>query len=157
MSTKAIVTKADLLTVNTAHSRLSQALEGVDEVHGTWEGALGSWSIVNVLQHLAGWLEEMTPTLERMARGERPTLEGGDYSAVDDWNAGFVAARGSQSLADARVAFESVLATFRAAIDGLADDRFGEGKTANRLVDGVAIEHFEEHAGQIETFLSGEH
>ena len=149
-------TKTDVLNeVDAALARFSKALDGVDEIHGTWDGALGTWSIVHVLQHLAGWLDEMTPALERMARGERPTPEGVDYSAFDDWNAGFIEARGSQSLADARAAFESAHASFRGAIEGVADERFGEGKTANRLIDGVAIEHFEEHAEQIEAFLAG--
>ncbi len=149
-------TKTDVLNeVDAALARFSKALEGVDEVHGTWDGALGTWSIAHILQHLAGWLDEMTPALERMARGERPTPEGVDYSTFDEWNAGFIEARGSQSLADARAAFESAHASFRSAIEGVADDRFGEGKTANRLVDGVVIEHFEEHAEQIEAFLAG--
>ena len=149
-------TKADVLNeVDASLARFSKALEGVDEIHGTWDGALGTWSIVHILQHLAGWLAEMTPALERMARGERPTPEGVDYSAFDDWNAGFIEASGRQSLAEARAAFESAHTSFRAAIEGVADDRFGKDKTANRLVDGVAVEHFEEHAEQIETFLAG--
>ena len=149
-------TKADVLNeVDAALARFSKSLESVDEVHGTWDGALGTWSIVHLLQHLTGWLDEMTPALERMARGERPTPEGVDYSAFDDWNAGFIEARGSQSLAEARAGFDSAHAAFRSAIEGIADERFGEGKTVNRLVDGVAIEHFEEHAEQIEAFLAG--
>ena len=150
--------KSDILDqVDTVHARLEEALTGVDEAHGTWDGALGAWSIVNVLQHLTGWLEEMAPGLERMARGERPTPEGVDYSSFDDWNAGFLQARGSQSLTDARTAFDAAHIAFRAAITGLDDDRFGEGKTANRLVDGIIVEHYAEHAEQIEAFLSGAH
>ena len=34
-----------------------------------------------------GWLREMTPALERLTRGERPTPEGIDWSNVDAWNA----------------------------------------------------------------------
>ncbi len=148
-------TKADVLNeVDSTLTRLSQVLKSVDEAHGTWDGAVGTWSIVHILQHLAGWLDEMTPALERMARGERPTPEGVNYSTADDWNASFIEARGIQSLADARAAFETAHAIFRCAIEGVPADRFGENKTVNRLVGAVAIEHFEEHARQIEAFLA---
>lgn len=153
-----MTSKADLLQqVDGAGGRLDAVLDRIDEVHGTWEGAVGTWSVVNLLQHMDGWLQEMVPPLERLARGERPTAEGVDYSNVDEWNRGFVESRGEKSLADARAAISASQAQFRAAIEAVADDRFGEGKTVNRLVDGTAIEHYAEHTAQLEAFLGAEH
>jgi hypothetical protein len=149
-------TKQDILKqLDNGLAALDTVLDGVDEVHGTWEGAVGTWSIVNVLQHIDGWLQEMTPGLQRLAAGERPTPEGVDYSDFDKWNAGFVADHGEQTLAQARAALLASHAQFRAAADSVADARYGDGKTVNRLVDGTAVEHYEEHAAHIQAFLAG--
>ncbi len=149
-------TKQDILKqLDDGAAALNTVLDRIDEVHGTFEGAVGSWSVVNVLQHVDGWLQEMTGALERLAAGERPTPEGVDYSDFDKWNAGFVETRGTQTLAEARATLNATHATFRTAADSVAADRYGEEKTVNRLIDGTAIEHFQEHTEQLEAFLAG--
>jgi len=146
-----------LRQLDEGYAAFSAVVDRIDEAHGTWEGAVGTWSVVHVLQHMTGWLDEMTAALERMARGERPTPAGVDYGDVDGWNSRFVAARGAQSLSAARSGFDQAHTTFRAAAAALPADRFGEGKTADRLVDGTALHHYAEHAAQLEDFLSGTH
>jgi hypothetical protein len=40
------------------------------------------------------------------------------------------------------------------ALEALPDDRFGEGKTVNRIAAGAGFEHFREHARDIEAALA---
>ena len=68
-----------------------QALDGLNEGQLT-EAWLGSWSVKDIVAHIVGWHREMTPALERLARGERPMPEGVSYDDVDAWNAKFAAA-----------------------------------------------------------------
>ena len=148
--------KQDVLQqLDDGFTALNTVLDRVDETHGAWDGAVGTWSVVNVCQHIDGWLQEMTSALERLAAGERPTPEGVDYSDFDQWNAGFVETRGQQSLAEARAALTASHSKFRTAADGVAGDRYDEGKTVNRLIDGTAIEHYQEHTEQLDAFLAG--
>ncbi len=147
----------EIARIDAARDRFLAVVRPVDDAHGTWQGAFGTWSLVNVLQHLGGWFNEMTPALERLARGERPTPDGVDYSNDELWNAKFVEVAGEQSMAEAIASLESSLAAFRAAVESVPDERFGDNKTANRLVDGVVIRHFDEHAEEITEWLAGSH
>ena len=136
-----------------AKATLDDRLSRIDEAHGSWEGAIGDWSVTQLLQHLHGWLTEMTAGVERMNSGQRPTPEGVDYSDPDDWNPGFVAERGEQSYAEARAAFDAAHDEFSTAVGEVDAGRFGEGKTINRMVDGVVLEHYPEHAEDIDRFF----
>ena len=106
-------TKAEEITaMDAAFKRLIDIVRPIDDAHGTWKEAHGTWSVVNLLQHMDGWLREMTPALQRLARGERPTPEGIDYSNFDAWNAKFVEVRGEQTMAEAIAAIRRELRRF---------------------------------------------
>lgn len=140
-----------------AKSSLDERLNRIDEAHGSWEGAIGEWSVTQLLQHLHGWLTEMTTAVARMNAGQRPTPEGVDYSDPQDWNPGFVAERGEQSYADARDAFDDGHLRFVAAVGEVDPGRFGEGKTINRMVEGVVTHHYAEHCDDLDGYLGGVH
>lgn len=109
---------------------------------------LGSWSIRELLAHISGWHEEMTPALERLARGERATAEGVDYNDADAWNARF-AEGAAAAYDDVRARLDASHRAFRAAAESVPEERFGEGKTVNRLVDATGSHHYREHLGQL--------
>ncbi len=144
---------ATLAAMAEAKETLDERLSKIDDAHGEWEGAIGEWSVAQLLQHLHGWLTEMTAGVDRMNAGQRPTPDGVDYSDPDDWNPGFVAERGDQSYEEARAAFDSAHEEFAAAVGEVDSARFGEGKTINRMVDGVVLEHYPEHAEDIDRFF----
>ena len=112
----------------------------------------GSWSVKDILAHVAGWHHTMAGAMERMARGERPTPEGVDYSDADSWNARFAAAMAPQNsstvIADLRQSF----ATYLRAAQAIPDDRWGEGKTINRIVETSGYGHYEEHLPAIKEY-----
>ena len=139
--------------IDAADAELRRRLDRIDEAHGTWDGAVGDWSVVSLLQHMHGWLTEMNAAVERMQQGQRPTPEGVSYADVDRWNNGFVEQRGTQSYADARAAFEAQHSRFRANVAAVDAGRFGEGKTINGLVHGTVVEHYAEHCEDIDAFL----
>ena len=146
-----------LSAMSEAKSSLDERLNRIDEAHGAWEGAIGEWSVVQLLQHLHGWLTEMTTAVERMNAGQRPTPEGVDYSDPQDWNPGFVAERGVQGYEEARAAFDDGHRQFLAAVGEVDPGRFGEGKTINRMVEGVVTHHYAEHCEDLDAYLGGEH
>lgn len=138
-----------------AYARLLRIVRPIDDTHGTWPGAFGVWSVVNVLQHVDGWLREMAPALEQMARGERPALPQVDAGNVDAWNAKFVERRGAQSMAQAIAALESGHATFRRALDAVPPERFATSKTVNFIAADSGYRHYTTHADEIEAWLGG--
>ena len=127
---------------------LLDAVDGLSEeqLNGVW---YGDWSVRDILAHVAGWHREEIAMLERMARGERPVPESADYTDDDAWNARFVArwrdAPAGDVLAELRASEEAYLA----AASRLPEERFGEGRTAQRLVQQGCTEHYREHADEI--------
>ena len=76
----------------------------------------GRWSVKDILAHMAGWHREMTPALDRLARGERAVPGGTNYSDLDAWNARFVEARRGMPPAQVEAELEESFAAFRAAL-----------------------------------------
>lgn len=109
------------------------------------ETILGTWSAKDIVAHIAGWQHTMTGAMERMARGEKPTPEGVDYSDSDGWNARFAAAMAPQSATTVVADLKQSFANYLRAAKALLDDRFGEGKTVNRLLEGSGYGHYAEH------------
>ena len=145
-----------LNAMSEAKAALDQRLNRIDEAHGSWQGAIGQWSVAELLQHMHGWLTEMTSAVDRMNAGQRPTPEGVDYSNPDDWNPEFVSERGEQSYDEARAAFDDGHEQFLAAVGEVDQERFGESKTINRMVEGVVTHHYAEHCEDLDQFLGGD-
>jgi uncharacterized protein (TIGR03083 family) len=124
-------------------AEVMNAIAGLDDDALTLPGIHG-WSIRAVIAHLTGWAHFDTEILRRLVRGERPLPEGEAFD-VDDRNADY--AREAASKAPA-----TVVADFRAAFDefmnaaiAVPEERFTEGRTAYRMMQGPAYEHLKEH------------
>lgn len=131
-----------------AYEEFRASIDGLSEEQMT-RPFMDTWSVREVIGHIGGWHDQMTTGYERMAAGQRPTPEGVDWSDVQGWNDRFaqeVAAGGAATLvAD----LDAKVNRFVAALSALPDDRFGDGKTVNRMAAGAGYEHFREHAEEI--------
>ena len=107
------------------------------------------WSVRDILAHVAGWHREMTPVLERIAKGERPLPEGVSYDDADAWNAKFAAAHRNtppgQMLEEVKASKEALIAAAKT----VPEERFVEGRAAYRILSGTAAGHYREHIGPI--------
>ena len=111
---------------------------------------LGTWSVRDIVAHMSGWHRELGPALERIARGERPIPEGKNYERdVDAWNERFVAVKRGVPVADVLLEFDASHEYFMHVAAQVPDERFGEGKTAWKIVDLNSAGHYREHAAQI--------
>jgi hypothetical protein len=135
----------------TEFTRFKRSLAGLDEakMREVW---LGTWSARDVAAHISGWHREMSPALERLARGERPVPEGVSYDDVDAWNARFADAKKSAVTADILTELEASHAAFMRAAAAVPDERYAPGKTAYKLVDFNSRHHYHEHREQIEAW-----
>ena len=110
---------------------------------------LDVWSVREVVGHIAGWHDQMTLGLQRMAQGQRPTPEGVDWGDTQGFNARFAQDVSGTSPSELLRRLDIKVHEFIAALQALPDDRFGEGKTVNRMAAGAGYEHFREHADDI--------
>ena len=133
--------RAELLTAVDALS--------ADQRREIW---FGTWSLHEVIAHIAAWQDGFAIAIEQMLAGERPVIPGFDASvedgeATDRFNAAVAErSRGKSwetllgALRAARERHEAVVIRIPDALDA---DRFTEGRTARRLAD--AGEHDREH------------
>ena len=125
-----------------------EAIHGLNEEQMTavW---LGTWSVRDIVAHMSGWHREMVPALERIAQGERPVPQGVSYDDVDGWNEKFAAARRNAPVADVLLELDKTHEDFMHAAAQVPEERFVEGKTAWKIVDGNSAHHYKEHGDQI--------
>jgi hypothetical protein len=137
-----------LLTAAREYKGLHEALHGLNEEQ-TAEVWLGSWSIREIVAHIAGWHREMLPALQRIARGERPLPDGVRYDDVDAWNARFAAGARDRAIADLLLDLDRSHEDLMQAAARVPAERFERGKTAYRIVDQISAHHYREHADQV--------
>ena len=145
-------TKEELLNeAAREYKTFHEALQGLNEAQMS-EVWLGTWSVKDIVAHIAGWHEEMGPALERLARGERPIREGVSYDDVDAWNARFASARRGTPVADVLLELDKTHEYFLRTAAGVPAERFQVGKTAWKIVDQNTAHHYREHAEQVRTW-----
>ncbi len=141
--------KEDLLNrAAQEYKAFRQALDGLNEAQLT-EAWLGTWSIKDIVAHMAGWHRELQPALERIARGERPIPEGVSYEDVDAWNEKFAAAMRDLEVAGVLLAFDKSHEAFLHAASSVPEQRFRPDKSAYKIVDLNTAHHYREHGDEI--------
>lgn len=131
-----------------AYSEFRMAVEGLTEEQMS-SPFLDSWSVREVVGHIAGWHDQLATGLERMAQGQRPTPEGVDWSDVQGFNTRFAQDVSGRRPAELIQELDTRAQRFVSALQSLPDDRFGDGKTVNRMAAAAGYEHFREHANDI--------
>lgn len=131
-----------------AFAELQAACAGLDDAAKTTV-MQGTWTLKDILAHIAGWHREMTPALERVVRGEKAVPAGTDYSDFDAWNARFVEARRAMTPAQVEADMAASFAAFRRALLAVPAARRGAERTAGRIAREAGCEHYRHHAAQI--------
>jgi hypothetical protein len=134
--------------IRTTYKEYMDAVDGLTDEQLT-KPFLGTWSVREITGHIIGWQEQMTLGYERMAKGERPSPDGANWGDVQGWNDKFAAGLGSRTARELLKDLDSRVETMIAALQALPEDRFGEGKTANRMAETSGFGHFREHGPEI--------
>lgn len=132
-----------------AYSEFRAAVDGLTDEQMT-KPFLDEWTVREVVGHIAGWHDQMTLGLQRMAQGQRPTPEGVDWSDTQGFNMRFAQDVSGRRPSDLLQDLDGKAQQFIGALQALPEDRFGEGKTVNRMAAGAGYEHFREHSGEIQ-------
>ena len=134
-------------------ARLMGELAGKDESALT-ATAIDEWSVREVLAHIAGWLLLDADIMRRLARGERPLPEGEDRGSGDTRNPGYALADAAKSAATVIDELRAAFNEFITAAEAVPEERFADGRTSQRIMQGNGFAHVNEHREQIEAFFS---
>ena len=110
---------------------------------------LDTWSVKDILAHIAAWLREGTRALEGLAQGEQAAPESLNDNDVDARNARFVEQWRDASVQEVQTELHLAKDAFARAVRALPQERFVEGEAARRIVCEEGIDHFGEHGRQI--------
>ena len=133
-----------------ARSELRASYQGLSDEQMRQLGAVGEWSVKDVLSHVASWEEFVLPDLGRLARGDMPILGGIDlYSAnYDAVNSIIMSLRRNLPLDQVLRELDIVRADLVKAISRLPDAALVEGQFGRVLVQ-ITAEHDRQHAEDI--------
>lgn len=141
------------LTAELSEARqvLHDSLHGLSDEGLTRSGAVGEWSVKDVLSHVTSWEEFALPDLARLTRGDTPTLASiGDLGSAnyDGPNSILMALRRNLPLAQVLRELDSVHADFVKAVGRLPESVLGEEEFGRGLVK-ITADHDREHGGHI--------
>jgi len=136
-----------------AFGELRESIEGLsdDEMRRVW---LGSWGVREILIHISGWHDEMTPALGRVAKDEE-AYPAGAYDDFDAWNARFVEQKTGVKTADVIAELEASHRAFITAAAAVPDRFFAPGGAAVAPFEGAGAGHYREHTAQIRQWRDG--
>ena len=123
---------------------LTEALDGIPEERLTEPGAVGAWSVKDVMGHLAFWDEQALLAAERHLAGQPPAAVP-DVQAMNEREA---AARTVRTVAEQRAEMERA----HELIVALLDSRLPLDPSTVGLcgcLEESTYQHYDEHAGQI--------
>jgi uncharacterized protein (TIGR03083 family) len=153
------VSKAELLDrLQRDHTRLEAVLDRLTPAQLTAPGAIGAWSIKDLLAHLIAHEQRALEEVRSALRDERLEI---DHAANDAFNAGAVTAYRALSLAAVREAWEASYRQVVETVATLPDAAFDpSGPVVAALADSIdgalannTYAHYAEHRRQIETSL----
>jgi hypothetical protein len=130
-----------------ARSELRASYQGLSEEQITRLGAVGEWSVKDVLSHVASWEEVMLPDLARLVRGDTPVLASMDLETADfdPFNAMIMSLRRNLPLDQVLRELDICRADVMAALARLPDAALAQGQFARFLLQITAV-HDREHA-----------
>jgi hypothetical protein len=122
-------------------------------------GAVGVWSVKDVLAHIAYWEQFTVGILEAIARGEAPTLSADDET--ERRNASVIAQYYQRSLAAVISDWQQAREDLLEQLEYLSDqdlndaDRFpwSDGRTLLERIAGNSYDHEQEHIDQIRAWM----
>ena len=150
----ATVAKADVeRELLDAWEALGSAVDSFSDMELEQPGVVESWSIKDLLGHIAFWAQEAAENLQLIAAGRADEVQRpSDEKVMDEWNEREWRRRRERSVSDVR---EEWLESFQGAMQALAacpSEKLEEevaGNTALKLFAEDTYEHYKEHLAHL--------
>lgn len=144
-----------------ARQKLLTALEGLPQDSLLRPGAMGMWSVKDILAHLTAWESELVTALSKLDPKQTPAIL--KIDDIDEWNADQYHTAAPRPLSDVLEDFHGVHKHLLRAVEALDDKTLGdprrfrwmEGEPLSYLVLENAILHEQEHAEDILAWREG--
>lgn len=152
------MSKADVIAdLRQARAQLLHAIDGLTPDQMLQPGAVGLWSVKDVLAHLVAWEAELVTALARLDQHKQHPPHIMTIEDIDEWNAEQYHVNVRRTLDDVLHDFEGVHRHLIRVVEDLSDKALDdnrqfewmEGEPLSYLIAENAIWHEEEHAEDI--------
>ncbi len=131
-----------------------QALRGLTDAQLEAPGAVGQWSVKDLLAHLTAWEVNVLTNLGKARRGVRPALLNLSEGAVDAQNAKWQAEMANRPLDQVLEDFRGARSQMLRQVEGLSDEDLAAapawlGVPLGDYIASDSYEHEAEHLSQI--------
>ncbi len=156
------MTKDDLIDkIQAGRRRLEASLAGLNEQDMAQPGAMGDWSIKDILGHIAMWESRLVTTLYAIERGATPKMFH-TQAEVDKANAESYAEQRDRPVERVLSDFYAVHTQLLKRLGNVPERdlsdphrfKWMEGEALEKLVSGDTCEHYDEHRPAIEAWRS---
>ena len=157
--------KAEVIAdVCAARATLLAAIEGLTDDQMLRVGAVGLWSVKDVLAHLVSWEAELVTALARLEQHKQRPPRIVEIEDIDEWNAEQHHTNAPRALSSVLDDFEGVHKHLVQTIEHLSDKQLDdnrifpwmEGEPLSYLIAENAVWHEEEHAEDIRAWRAAE-
>jgi uncharacterized damage-inducible protein DinB len=145
--------------LNHSRERLLRAIEGLDATHLTQPGAVGIWSVKDVLAHLAMWEAQTVTLLYQVRQGMKPTTLHLKTFDTDQQNAQWYEQAKDRPWEQVWADFQGVRVQTLRRLDAFNEDELSSptrfpwlGMSLADLVYEWVVQHEEDHAADLETW-----
>ena len=139
--------------IDSAWSDFTNVIDGVPDELFDLTGAVGSWSVKDVIGHVATWDREALDALRQFVE-DRNSCSLVTWPDIDDFNAEQREVKRKSELADLRVELEDTHRELVGLLSGLPEEYFESDEVHERIrID--TYEHYEDHGPEIRRWLEG--
>jgi uncharacterized protein (TIGR03083 family) len=138
-----------LSALRESRAQMEQALSGLSEAQMTASGAMGEWSVKDLLTHLTAWEAEAVTALAKTKRGLKPNLP--KDSEVDAFNAKWYAENKARPLDRVLADWRGVRTQMLRQVESLTDHALAQprawlgGEALSDMIRSETCEHEAEH------------
>jgi hypothetical protein len=158
------MSRTDLMAAMIAErGRWDALLDEVGERRMEEPGAVGSWSVKQVIAHIAGWDRWAAELVRAIARGEQPTPPENEEHDFSARNASAVDKFGQGSADQVRAASDDAFGNLLGSVELLTNEQLAQSGLAfwsaeddvSDIVAGCSFKHYHGHGEQIRAWLEG--
>jgi len=144
---------AGLRQLEAAWAEISDVLSSILPEEMEAPGVVDSWSVKDLVGHMAFWTGKAADDLKKAAAGRAADIEGpGSAEIGDEWNKREADSRKGRSLADVRAELDSGFREAQEALQGISPETLdleAAGWTVFVRFGADTFMHYREHAEQI--------
>jgi hypothetical protein len=144
--------RTELLTeLIRVRAELQQLLDDLSETHMLAPGALGTWSVRDVLAHLTAWEVDMLTNLGRVKRGAKPGTTRWTQATIQKQNETWHAEMRDRPLNSVLADFDGARKQTLRVLEGLSDQEAAkpvdwlQGRSLAEYVAELTLNHEREH------------